>query len=70
MISIPFGINGQPLEPIVPPRPTLFTGTNLWVFDNQEEYAKWLEDNQPIPEINTEPNQNINNEYTTDQDQL
>ena len=70
MKIIPHGHNGEPLEPIVPPKPMLFTGTALWVFDNQEEYAKWLEDNQPIPEINTETNQTIDNEHTTDQDQF
>lgn len=49
MISVPFGINGVPIDPIEPPRPTLFTGTVLWVFDDLDEYADWLAKNQPIP---------------------
>lgn len=49
MINVPFGPNGQPLEPIIPPRPTLFTGSVLWVFDDLQEYADWLAKNQPIP---------------------
>jgi hypothetical protein len=49
MISVPFGPNGEPIDPIVPPRPMLFTGEALFVFDSAEEYAQWLAENQPIP---------------------
>lgn len=55
MINVPFGPNGQPLTPIEPPRPTLFTGTVLWVFDNLDEYAAWLLANQPIPPTPSPP---------------
>ena len=49
MISVPFGPNGEPLDAIVPPRPMLFTGVALFVFDSAEEYAQWIADNYPIP---------------------
>ena len=49
MTSVPFGPNGAPIDPIVPPRPMLFTGNTLWVFDSADEYAQWVKDNQPIP---------------------
>ena len=49
MITVPFGPNGQPLEPIEPPRPTLFTGSVLLVFDDLNEYAAWIAANYPIP---------------------
>lgn len=49
MINVPFGPNGQPLTPIEPPRPTLFTGSVLWVFDDTTEYAAWIKANFPIP---------------------
>lgn len=41
MIAIPYGPNGQPLTPIVPPRPTLFNGTVLWLFDDEAEFSRW-----------------------------
>lgn len=49
MTSIPFGPNGIPIDPPIPPRPLLFTGTVLWAFEDLEEYADWLAKNQPIP---------------------
>lgn len=49
MTNVPFGPNGQPLTPIEPPRPTLFTGSVLWVFDDLDEYAAWIAENYPIP---------------------
>jgi hypothetical protein len=66
MTIVPHGEDGQPLTPIAPLRPMLFTGTALWVFDDSEEYDQWLKDNQPIPQTE----QPTDNEYTTDQDQL
>ncbi len=41
MIAIPHGPNGQPITPIEPPRPTLFDGTVLWLFDDEAEFSRW-----------------------------
>ena len=41
MIAIPHGPNGQPQTPIEPPRPTLFDGTVLWLFDDEAEFSRW-----------------------------
>jgi hypothetical protein len=50
--STPYGV---PLEPIIPPMPTVFDGLHLWVFDTTEEYVKWVNDNCPPPPETTEP---------------
>jgi hypothetical protein len=44
MTIIPHGENGQPLEPTPHLRPTLFDGTNLWLFDSMEEYDAWYKE--------------------------
>jgi hypothetical protein len=41
MTAIPHGPNGQPVTPIIPPRPTLFDGTTLWLFDDEVEFSRW-----------------------------
>ncbi len=55
MIAIPHGPNGQPLESIVPPRPTLFDGTVLWLFDDEAEFSRWW--NAMYPPIPTPPDE-------------
>lgn len=47
MTIIPHGENGQPLEPTPHLRPTLFDGTNLWLFDSLEEYDAWYKEHFP-----------------------
>ena len=51
--------NGVPLEPIEPPMPTVFNGTNLIVFDSWDEYYQWCKDNYPPIEPETSEDQNI-----------
>jgi hypothetical protein len=47
MRTVPCGPNGQPLEPIVPPMPTIYDGTDLWVFDNEKEFEEWWNTKYP-----------------------
>lgn len=56
MTIIPHGENGQPLEPTPQFRPTLFDGTNLWLFDNMEEYDAWYKEHFPQEIENTNTN--------------
>jgi hypothetical protein len=49
MRAVPSTPQGVPLEPIVPPMPTIFDGVQLWVFETWEEYSKWVNDNCPPP---------------------
>jgi hypothetical protein len=57
MTTVPFNENGSPVEPIIPPRPTLFTGTELIVFDDDKEYYDYMANLYPV---NPEPDGSSN----------
>jgi hypothetical protein len=59
MRAVPSGPNGQPLEPIVPPMPTIYDGTTLWVFDSEEEFSVWWNTKYPPVENIEQPEEQL-----------